>query len=213
MIFYMGYPMLKLVGLWDSPFVRRVAVTMRLYGIRFEPAFYSVYRHAEQMRAINPLLTAPSLMLPDGEVLIDSAAIIDYLDELHGRKNALTPPDGIARRQVLNVVAQASVACEKVGQLYRELDWRPADLRYSTAIDRFRSQIAESMRLLDQRLDGEWYVGTQMTQADIAAAIMYRFVQYYTAALNCLPPQPLAKLAGLSQRCELLDAFRLTPLE
>jgi glutathione S-transferase len=203
----------QLVGMWDSPFVRRVAVVLRLYGIAFDPLKISVYRNADQLHAINPQLTVPALVLDDGEVLINSDAIVDYLDELHGRDNALMPLHGPERRAVLQIVAQAAVACEKVGQLYRELGWRPEAVRYQPAIDRFRAQVADTWALLEDRLDGDWYVGDRMTHADVAVAIMVRFVAYFDTIVGCLPARPAPKLAALSRRCEALPAFAATPLD
>ena len=48
----------------------------------------------DAMRAINPLGRIPSLVLDDGEVLIDSAAILDWLDQTVGPERALLPPPG-----------------------------------------------------------------------------------------------------------------------
>lgn len=204
----------KLVGLWDSPFVRRVAITMRLYDMPFEPVFYSVYRNVDELKEINPLLTVPSLVLPSGELLINSDAILDYLDEQYGRHRALIDQAGETRRQVLNIAAQTTVACDKVGQLFRELEWRPAALHHQPAIDRFRTQIAQCCDLLEERLGSkEWFVGNRMTHADIMVAIMVKFVQYYHAKLQCFPNQALPNLIALSQRCEAMEAFKATPLE
>lgn len=204
--------MTQLVGLWDSPFVRRVAVTMRLYGMPFEPVKLSVYRNADELHAINPQLTVPALVLDDGEVLIDSDFIIDYLDEMAGDR-ALTPASGPERRQVLNVIAQAAVACEKVGQLYRELGWRPETVRYQPAVDRFRAQIADTCQLLENRLQGEWFVGGRMTQADVAVAVLVRFIDCFDASTGCRPAFETPKLRALSERCEALQAFVDTPLD
>jgi glutathione S-transferase len=205
--------MLKLVGLWDSPFVRRVAITMRLYGVPFEAVKLSVYRHAAELHAINPQLTVPALILEDGEVLVDSNFIIDHLDETYGLAAALTPASGPARRQVLNVIAQAAVACEKVGQLYRELGWRPEAVRYQPAVDRFRAQIADTFALLERRLDGDWFVGGRMTQADVAVAVLVRFIDCFDASTGCRPAFATPKLQALSDRCEALQAFIDTPLD
>src|SRR5258705_11343896 len=87
-----------LVGQYDSPFVRRVAISLHVFGIAFERNTKSVFADADEMRRINPLGRIPSLVLDDGEVIIDSAAILDYLDGLVGAERALLPPHGPARR-------------------------------------------------------------------------------------------------------------------
>jgi len=90
-----------LVGQYDSPFVRRVAVSLRLLGFGYEHDTRSVFGDFDSMRRTNPLGRIPSLVLEDGEVLIDSVAILDWLDETVGPGRALLPAEGEARRRVL----------------------------------------------------------------------------------------------------------------
>lgn len=73
-----------LVGQMDSPFLRRVAVTMNFYGIPFERQSLSVFADQKALGAINPLGKVPALVLDDDEVLFDSQMILDYLDETAG---------------------------------------------------------------------------------------------------------------------------------
>jgi len=102
-----------LVGQYDSPFVRRVAITLNLYGMKFERNAISVFGDAKKMAQINPVVRIPSLILESGEVMIDSGAIIDYLDELVGPQKALMPRSGDERRRVLQIVTMAAGAIEK----------------------------------------------------------------------------------------------------
>src|SRR5579859_3242630 len=104
-----------LVGQYDSPFVRRVAVSLRVLGFAYEHDTRSVFADFAAMRDINPLGRIPSLVLDDGEVLIDSAAIRDWLDETVGPERALVPPAGIARRSVLRRIVLATGAIDKAG--------------------------------------------------------------------------------------------------
>ena len=105
-----------LVGQYDSPFVRRVAVSLRVLGFAYEHDTRSVYGDFDAMRRINPLGRIPSLILNDGEVVLDSAAILDWLDQSVGPKRALVPVDGGERRGVLRRVALAIGAIDKAGQ-------------------------------------------------------------------------------------------------
>ena len=89
-----------LVGQYDSPFVRRVAITLNLYGMKFTRNAISVFSNAKEMAQINPVVRIPSLILDDGGILIDSGAIIDYLDGLAGPERALTPASGTERQMV-----------------------------------------------------------------------------------------------------------------
>jgi glutathione S-transferase len=90
-----------LLGQYDSPFTRRVAVSMHMLGLAFERDTSSVFADADAVRRLNPLGRIPVLVLDDGEVLIDSGAILDHLDERVGPDRALTPPTGSARRREL----------------------------------------------------------------------------------------------------------------
>ena len=90
-----------LVGQYDSPFVRRVAVTLHHYHMPFERNTISVFSQAKKMQKINPLIRIPCLELASGEILIDSWAILDYLDQLAGPARALTPSNGPERRKIL----------------------------------------------------------------------------------------------------------------
>src|SRR5580658_49176 len=83
-----------LIGMFDSPFVRRVAVSLRLLGLPFEHAAWSIGRDFERIRAYNPLGRVPTLVLDDGEALLDSSVILDYLDERVGYERALLPRAG-----------------------------------------------------------------------------------------------------------------------
>jgi glutathione S-transferase len=100
-----------LYGRHASPFVRRVAVTLRLYGIgyRHEPLMPFGPDKAK-LAQFNPIARVPALQLADGEMLIDSAVILDFLDGLAGPDRALTPVAGRARRRVLTLLAVATSA-------------------------------------------------------------------------------------------------------
>src|SRR5499426_2568457 len=109
-----------LVGQYDSPYVRRVAVSLRVLGFAYEHDTRSVFADFDAMREVNPLGRIPSLVLDDGEVLIDSAAILDYLDEQVGPARALVPPSGPARRRALRRIALATGAIDKIGAIVYE---------------------------------------------------------------------------------------------
>ena len=66
-----------LIGQYDSPFVRRVAIAMRLYGLSFEHRPWSVFGDAEKIAQYNPLMRVPTLVMGNGETLIESHAILD----------------------------------------------------------------------------------------------------------------------------------------
>jgi glutathione S-transferase len=113
------------IGYWGSPFARRVGVTMKLLGMPFALRATAPSTHGPALRQMNPVGRVPALVLDDGEVLIDSAMILDHLDELVGPDRALTPPGGPARRRCNRLVALALGACEKYVASYYEASKRP----------------------------------------------------------------------------------------
>lgn len=116
---------MKLIGMLDSPYVRRTAISLKLLGLPFEHAPVSVFRHFDAFRAINPVVKAPTLVCDDGTVLMDSTLILDYAEALAGR--SLMPAALPARRQALRVVGLALAACEKAVQIVYECNLRPAE--------------------------------------------------------------------------------------
>ena len=110
-----------LIGQFDSPFVRRVAIALRLYGIAFEHRPWSVFGDAEKIQAYNPLIRVPTLMLDNGEVLVESHSILDYLDRQVPASQAMFPQDEPARHQALKVAALATGVGEKSVSLFYEL--------------------------------------------------------------------------------------------
>ena len=62
---------MQLIGMLDSPYVRRVAVALIVAKVPFEHRPISLFRHIDAFSAINPLLKAPTLVADDGTVLVD----------------------------------------------------------------------------------------------------------------------------------------------
>src|SRR5688500_18665845 len=139
-----------LVGQYDSPFVRRVAITLHLYGMRFRRNAFSVFGDAKEMAKINPIVRIPSLILDDGGVLIDSGAIIDYLDGLAGPERALTPASGAERQMVLQVMAHATGAIDKLGTIVYERTFHPPEHVAQDWIARCRSQLEGALSVLEE---------------------------------------------------------------
>jgi glutathione S-transferase len=209
-----------LVGMFDSPFVRRVAVTMNLLELPFEHRNWSVGKDFSLISQFNPLGRVPTLVLDDGEVLIESAAILDHLDETVGPGRALLPESGASRRAALRAMAIAAGAAEKgVQQLY-ERAFRPEDKRHPPWVERCAGQmhaaLAELERIADSRRDG-WLVGERMTQADVTVSCVVTFLGAALGvgeppasggARSDAPPPRYRGLLALAERCEGLPPFR-----
>jgi glutathione S-transferase len=205
---------LILIGMFDSPFVRRVAVTMNLFEMAFEHRNWSVGKDFELIRQFNPLGRVPTLVQPDGEALIESNAILDFLDECVGPERALMPRSGKDRRQALRLMAVAMGAAEKgVTQVY-ETVFRPPEKRYRPWVERCHAQMHAALAELDrvcQARAGEWLIGDRMTHPDITATCVYTFLVDALAIDRAAMAYP--GLAAIAERCEALPEFRSVRVE
>jgi len=166
-----------LIGHYDSPFVRRVAIALRMYAMAYEHRAWSVFSQASEIAAYNPLKRVPTLVLDDGEVLIESAAILDWLDELAGPQKALIAQAGAERRQALKVCALASGLNDKAVSLVyeRAVHGRETPLW----VERCRSQIGGVLEALEAdraARPGPWWFGERINHADIAVGCSLRFL-------------------------------------
>jgi glutathione S-transferase len=203
-----------LIGMFDSPFVRRVAVSMNLLWVTFEHRNWSIGKDFELIRQFNPLGRVPTLVQPDGETLFESSAILDYLDERAGPERALMPRAGNARREALRIIAIASGAAEKgVTQVY-ESAFRPPEKRYRPWVERCHTQMHAALSELDRRCQaraGEWLVGDKLTQADVTATCAYTFLSDALALNRDVLAYP--GLAAIAERCEAMPEFRSVKAE
>jgi glutathione S-transferase len=204
-----------LIGMFDSPFVRRVAISMTRLGMQFEHANWSVGKDFDQIRKHNPLGRVPTLVLDDGETLIESAMILDYLDDLVGSERALLPRSGAARRHSLRVMATASGAAEKGVSIVYERAFRPAEKRHQPWVDRCHTQVHGALNELNNfyvpRTKGAWLMGDTMTQADITTCCVFTFLM---DALQLTKEQaPYLALHALVERSEALPEFQSTRLD
>jgi len=198
---------LRLIGHYDSPFVRRVGVSLHVLGISFERSLLSVFSDADATRAFNPLVRVPALVLDDGECLIDSAAILDHLDERVGAKRALLPAAGKARRDALQTVALATGLGDKAVAIAYERR-RSADTIDETWISRCRGQQDGALGELERR-----YAGAkpnparlmQLMQPEITVAAMLGYVRLRQPEM--LPIGRYPALEALSARAEAEPAF------
>jgi glutathione S-transferase len=195
-----------LVGQYDSPFVRRVAITLNLYGMKFERNAISVFGDAKKMAQINPIVRIPSLILDDGGVLIDSGAIIDYLDGQAGPERALTPLSGTARQMVLQVMAYATGAIDKLGTIVYERTFHPPEHVAREWMARCRSQLEGALSVLEDLPKEPYFLGERLSQAEVTVGAMMGYMKLRPKDAPAARSYP--KLEALSERLEDLDAFR-----
>jgi glutathione S-transferase len=197
-----------LVGQFDSPLVRRVGISLILLEIPYERDTRSVFADADAMRKINPLGRIPSLVLDDGEVLNDSAAILDHLDERVGPARALLPPSGPERRRALRTTALATGAVDKAGALTYEATLRPPDKRFQPWVERCRTQLASALAALEAATGTGWHGGARPMQPDITIACMIGYLRRSHPYM--FPAGAYPALARLADACEALPAFERT---
>jgi glutathione S-transferase len=185
-----------------------VAVSLRLLEVPFEHRNWSVYRDFELIRQFNPLGRVPALVRADGEALIDSSAILDFLDAAAGSERALLPPSGDERRRALQLIALALGAADKGLEVLDETLFRPRAKSYQPRLGRARSQMHGALTEIDrlaQMQAAGWMVAGRMTQADITLSCVFGFLcdALELGESGVLYPG----LTALSARCEELPAF------
>jgi glutathione S-transferase len=194
-----------LVGQYDSPFVRRVAVSLRVLGFAYEHDTRSVFGDFDSMRTTNPLGRVPSLVLDDGRVLIDSAAILDWLDETAGPDRALLPRSGPLRQRALRLIALATGVVDKIGAAAYERIIRPSAYRWPDWIERCRTQGVGAIAALAAE---PWPAAAPLDQAAITTACAIRYVRLVDA--EQMPEGRHPALDALSRRCEARPEFQAT---
>ena len=194
-----------LVGQYDSPFVRRVAVSLRVLGFAYEHDQRSVFGDFDSMRTTNPLGRIPSLVLDGGEVLIDSGAILDWLDQKVGPARALVPPAGAERQRALRRIALATGVVDKFGAAAYERIIRPAAYRWPEWIARCRTQGQGALGALAAE---PWPEAAPLDQAAISTACAIRYARLVDA--EQLPDWRYPALDALSARCEARPEFKAT---
>lgn len=202
---------MQLIGMLDSPYVRRVAVSMHWLGLPFEHRPVSVFRQYAEFSAINPVVKAPTLVCDDGTVLMESGLILDHLESL--ASTSLWPTPGPARLQALRATGLALAACEKTVQIVYELQLRPPEKQHAPWLDRVRGQAWAAFDALEAELNRTpWPRQAEaLTQGGVSAAVAWAFVQ------RTLPGQFSAarcpQLADFSAWAETLDVFTRAPME
>lgn len=206
---------MKLIGNYLSPYVRRVAVSLNALGMPFELEQLYVFRSPEEVRKYNPLVRIPTLILDNGEALVESYAILDELDRMAGSENCLTPLSGTDRRYVMKVTAVGVGSMEKAQWAFYEGRFRPEEKIHKPWVEHNDEQALGGLGYLNDLAEkagnSGWLAGTErMSQADITGVVAYSFAEVIRPTLEI--GKRLPYLASFAGRCEALQIFSDVPI-
>ena len=203
---------MKLIGMLDSPYVRRVAISAKCLGIPLEHESVSVFRNFEQFQQINPVVKAPTLVLDDGEVLMDSTLIIDYLQALAAPGKSLIPNDLDQRLRSLRLTGLALAACEKSVQLYYERNLRPAEIQYAPWVERVEGQLAAAYSALERELEKQpLKTDGSIAQDGITLAVAWSFTNLVVP--DQVQATQFPRISTFTEYAEGLEVFVGTPID
>lgn len=213
---------MELIGMLDSPYVRRVAIAFQLLGIEFKHRSVSVFGDYEQFRNINPVVKAPTLICSNGTVLTDSNLILDYGMSISDCERQIMPNNLDLKQKALSRIGIALVACEKSIQIVYEQNLRPPEKLHKPWINRVTEQLISAFTLLESALSGETMQVAQLTQlaqvtqltdaidlSQVTIAVSWNFVQEMLPTV--IKAEDFPALSALSLSAECLPQFKAAP--
>jgi glutathione S-transferase len=206
---------MKLIGIYLSPFVRRVAVSLNILQVPFELEDVFVFGEPDVVRRYNPLVRIPILVLDDGEKLVESTAILDEIDHMVSPERRLTPTDNPLRRRVTQTAAIALACAEKAQWAFYEDRVRPAEKVHAPWIEHNDRQVLGGFGPLDtaaSQIDPDgWIAGTpSMSQADVTSTVAFTFAK--TARPHLRLAERFPHVSRFAERCEALPEFIGAPI-
>jgi glutathione S-transferase len=203
---------MKLIGMLDSPYVRRTAIGLKLQGISVEHLPLSVFSTFDEFRELNPVVKAPTLILDDGQALMDSTLILDYAQHCLGASRPLLPNTTRERVTALRHIGLALAACEKTVQIVYERNLRPIEKQHEPLIERFRTQLLSAYTAIET----EWLQATasedesHMGLSEVSVAVAWRFTQLMLPEI--VKAEDFPALRQFSAWAEELPVFLSTPI-
>lgn len=200
---------MKLIGMLDSPYVRRVAVSLAFYDVAFEHQPLSVFSTFEAFSALNPVVKAPTLILDDGTRLIDSSLILSYFETQAGEHHKLLPSTPAALASDLALLGVILAASEKAVQHVYEHKLRPVEKQHQPWTDRVTGQLLAACREWDAALATRRMTLEKVDQVMITSAVVWSFIQLMIPEVVRAGDFPA--IAQHTLQMEALDAFRKYP--
>lgn len=198
-----------LVGQYDSPFVRRVAVALHHYGMAFDRRVLSTFADFDAMLELGPLGKVPVFVLPDGERLWDSRAILDFLHGQASNERLLSPREEPGRRRVLRAEAVALGLAEKAYERGVELARRAPGTQDPAWIARLERQITSALAWLEAERPAPFLASPFFSVADITGAVAFTYIMSKWPQL--VPSGAYPALEVHAAACEAMPAFQAAP--
>ncbi len=198
-----------LVGNYDSPFVRRVAVALHHYDLPFERQAISVFKNFDDILGTNPIGKVPALKLDEGDTLIDSRIILDYLEGVVDDDKNLLPRVEPKRREVLRTEAVALGLAEKAVELRIELFRKSPHSRDPEWVSRLERQVGSTLTWLDKRKPSPFFHGSTLTLPDLTTVVAYTYLKHKLP--DMVSQEKYEDLERLWTHCEVLSEFSAAP--
>jgi glutathione S-transferase len=202
---------MQLIGMLDSPYVRRVAIALIIAKTPFIHRPISLFRHIDEFSKLNQLLKAPTLITEDGAALMDSSVILDYLAGVDPRIAALTPSNAPQRLGALRATGLALAVMEKAVQRHYERMLRPVEKRHDPWVDRIMSQLTAGLVALDAELPGSGWISGELGLADVTVVCAFGYIHSFLP--DVVETRRYPNLGAFCGRAEALPAFRAAPPE
>ena len=202
---------MQLIGMLDSPYVRRVAIALITAKTPFIHRPISLFRHINEFSMLNPLLKAPTLLTDDGVALMDLSVILDYLAGVDPCIAALTPSEAFQRLVALRATGLALTVMEKAVQRHYERILRPAEKQHEPWVERIMGQLTAGLSAMEAELPDSGWISAEFGLADVTVACAFGFTRSVLADVVQIHPYP--NLGAFCARAEALPAFRAAPPE
>ncbi|MYM40451.1 glutathione S-transferase N-terminal domain-containing protein [Duganella qianjiadongensis] len=200
---------MKLIGSLASPYVRKVRVVLAEKKLDYQFVLENVWAADTTIDQLNPLGKVPSLIMEDGDVLIDSRVMVEYLDTLTPVCKLL-PPNGRERADIKCWEALADGVLDAAILVRLERTQRPPELQSEQWIERQMRKVHKGLEVVAARLgESPYCAGIHYSLADVAVGCMLGWLSFRFPEIDWRGSHPnLARLYDkLSERQSFKDTI------